>query len=223
MVPGLSLAGSEGCARGPRHTEWSHPPGDWLLGPLARMDSGSARNPLSQYPTGLLSGVQGGRDRLGERPAEVTWRTRAPLSAPVRPQVGRGVLPGGRGGRLMSPFCFTVTPLQAPPSSEPSSRAPTCCRHGQREGAPEEGEWPELGCGRGSCLPAPVSAPRIGSVEPLCSTRVSRKATRFPRPGSGVISLPTQRPWNGVNKAPAGLCFAIQFSREGAEHAAGAP
>lgn len=81
MAPGLSLAGSEGCAWGPRHAELSHPPGGWLLGPLAHMDPGPARNPLSQYPTGLLSGVPGGRDRLGERPEEVTCRTRAPLSA----------------------------------------------------------------------------------------------------------------------------------------------
>lgn len=60
----------------------------------------------------------------------------------------RSALLGGRGGRLMSPFCFTATPLQAPPSSAPSSPARTRHRHllvGGRAGGKVSGQSPGVG------------------------------------------------------------------------------
>lgn len=79
----------------------------------------------------------------------------------------RSALLGGRGGRLMSPFCFTATPLQAPPSSAPSSPARTRHRHllvGGRAGGKVSGQSPGVG-GEAVCLCplALAGAPRAGS------------------------------------------------------------
>lgn len=117
---------------------------------------------------------------------------------------------GGRGGRLMSPFCFPATPLQAPSSSAPPSPARTRHPHrfvGGRAGGKVSGQSPGVG-GGAVCLHlhsapgVPRAGSRVGSPEvgrfrhQVCGwlffliTWVTKKATLLlPRPGSGVIPL----------------------------------
>jgi len=146
----------------------------------------------------------------------------------------RSALLGGRGGRLMSPFCFTATPLQAPPSSAPSSQARTRRARGCK------GEWPEPRRGRGAvCLHphSPRGAERargpavrrlgdstIRSVERLCFYLGHQKGNPSflgPDPvSSPSASLPRGRWTLALTAQPRARC-ALGYSPAG--HGVGLP